>query len=75
MYFIDVPIFYIEALNEKVYNPFRYFKKLFFIGLAKSVLNHSSIFSNLYYPYLKNYLDKEFNLYLRKEKLNKLNAL
>jgi hypothetical protein len=75
MYFVDVPLFYIEALNEKVYNPFRYFKfenidEWFRTDFARPMKNNFS-----YYPYLEKYLNKEFNLYLRKQKLNKLNVL
>jgi len=72
MYFVYAPIFYIES--ENITN-LKYFKfenrdEWFRTDLARPLKDNYS-----YYPYLKNYLDREFNLYLRKQKLNKLNAL
>jgi len=72
LYFVDLPVFCIDTIDEKIANPYRYFKfenrdEWFRTDLARPIKDNYS-----YYPYLKKYLDKKFNIYLRKQKLEKI---
>jgi len=72
MYFVEVPVIYLNGFM--VNNSYKYFKfdsrdEWFRTDLARPLKALS------YYTNIKDYLDKEFNLYLRKQKLNKLNEL
>jgi hypothetical protein len=70
IYFVRVPV--INLKNDIVCNPFQYFKfenrdEWFRTDYARPIKDNYS-----YYSSLKKYLDNELNLYLRKQKLQKL---